>query len=659
MRFQLSRTALLQSAALIALLIISLSATWLLASRPWRIDAVIGGADSAIVGTGFFFKEQTPTGMPFRWTSGSTVINLPPVHSAYLVTLRAYIPGDVPAYVTIGDRAFPVVTIVDTDDRPIFRHYHLLWQSPPTYHWLELFTPRRFTINVEPQRLAQDDPRLLGIAISHVSVRSSPVVSVPVLPLVTMALTVLASAGLLWPLRGRELVGLVGIALLLPIVYDLLVWHSPAIGGYTWLPFSWLPGMAAALTIGAFFAQSAARARSGALLAMLIVMLLAFAVIATLQWHWYVEGPDYYWHLYHGGSWRRVFRAHPFYPFGFPLILWLGQLAGDQALLFGRITGAIATFITIGATALMAWRAIDRSYAWVAGAVMLAAPVVVSHGVFASTDAPMVSLAALALLALLWHEPLRWRQVILAGMALGLAYLFRVQTMMLLIPVLAWLYVQPMPQLPSRLAWLGRLGRLIGPLALLSGFLLTSAPQWLLDIRDTGLPFSTRQYVNIWSFAFERTDPVPEGSTFEQMWFILNFDPYELWRHWLGNIRQFGEYTIHQLFIWPLGLAAFGGMLVKGPLSHRRYLLLLGWVIFYGLVVTLTINKERFFLPMMPALTLFITSFLADMDHRLRRLGKPFAFGSLFISALLFYWVVIHLTVAEIELATGGFTRYW
>ncbi|WP_298483144.1 glycosyltransferase family 39 protein [uncultured Chloroflexus sp.] len=660
MRYHFSRIQLLPLATLLALLVISLSATWLLASRPWRIDAVIGGADSAIVGTGFFTKELSSNGTPFRWTSGPAIINLPPVHARYLVTIRAYIPSDViPYYVEIKDRAFPVATIVVTDQLPDFRRYHILWQSPATYHWLDLFTPRRFTIDAETRNRNQDDPRLLGIAVSHVSIRSSNTLTAPITPLITIGVTLLGFARLLWPLRGKRLVWFAVVALLLPVGYDLLVWHPLQGNDYTWLPCSWLPGMVAALTIGAFLAQSAARTHSGAFIAGMIVILLAFAVIATLQWHWYVEGPDYYWHLYHGGSWQRVFRAHPFYPFGFPLILWLGQLAGDQALLFGRIASAIATFMTIGATTLMVWRAIHRSYAWVASAVMLAAPVVVSHGVFASTDAPMVSFAALTLLALLWHEPLPWRQVILAGMALGLAYLFRVQTTMLLIPSLVWLYFQPMPQLPLRLAWLSRLGRLIGPLALLGGFLLVSAPQWLLDIRDTGLPFSTRQYVNIWSFAFERTDSVPEGSTFEQMWFILNFDPYGLWRHWLGNIRQFGEHTIHQLFIWPLGLVAFGGMIVKGPLSNRRYLLLLGWVMFYGLVVMLTTNKERFFLPMMPALALFITSFLAEMDHRLRRFGNPFAFGSLLISAILFYWVVINLTVAEIELATGGFTRHW
>ncbi len=441
MRYHFSRIQLLPLAMLLALLVISLSATWLLASRPWRIDAVIGGADAALVGSGFFTKELSSDGTPFRWTSGPAIINLPPVHARYIVTIRAYVPSDViPYYVEIKDRAFPVATIVVTDQLPAFRRYHILWQSPATYHWLDLFTPRRFTIDAETQHRNQDDPRLLGIAVSQLHIRSSNTLVAPVMPLITVGLTLLGFARLLWPLRGKRLMWFAVVALILPVGYDLLVWHPLQGNDYTWLPLSWLPGMVAASVIGVAFAQRAALSCGGAWFAALIVILLMVAVITTLQWHW---------HLNHGGSWRRVFRSHPFYPFGLPLILYVGQLAGDQALLFGRIAGAITTSVAIVVVVLLVWRVIAPAYAWGAGMVMLASPVVVSHGALASTDAPMTGLATLALLALLWHERLRWLQIALAGMCLGLAYLFRVQVTMLLISTLLWLYWQSTPALLS------------------------------------------------------------------------------------------------------------------------------------------------------------------------------------------------------------------
>ncbi|RMD82066.1 MAG: hypothetical protein D6823_01605, partial [Chloroflexi bacterium] len=339
MRYHFSRIQLLPLAMLLALLVISLSATWLLASRPWRIDAVIGGADAALVGSGFFTKELSSDGTPFRWTSGPAIINLPPVHARCIVTIRAYVPSDViPYYVEIKDRAFPVATIVVTDQLPAFRRYHILWQSPATYHWLDLFTPRRFTIDAETQHRNQDDPRLLGIAVSQLHIRSSNTLVAPVMPLITVGLTLLGFTRLLWPLRGKRLMWFAVVALILPVGYDFLVRHPLQGNDYTWLPLSWLPGMVAASVIGVAFAQRAALSCGGAWFAALIVILLMVAVITTLQWHW---------HLNHGGSWRRVFRSHPFYPFGLPLILYVGQLAGDQALLFGRIAGAITTSVAI------------------------------------------------------------------------------------------------------------------------------------------------------------------------------------------------------------------------------------------------------------------------------------------------------------------------
>ncbi len=307
----------------IVVIIVAFRATWFFASRPLRIDAVIGGADSAILRSGFFVKELTPDGMPFRWTSGSAIINLPPVHSVYAVTVRAYIPGDVvPAYITIKDRAFPVATIVSSETQPTFRSYHVLWQSPPTYHWLDLFTSRRFTIDAETRNRNLDDLRSLGISVSHVNIRSLDGLTTPVTPLIIIGVTLLGFARLLWPLRGKRLLWFAGIALLLPIGYDLLVWHPFQGNDYTWLPCSWLPGMVAVLTIAVALAQSADHSPKAALLAAVVVVLVGLAVIFTLQWHWLVEGPDYHWHLNHGGSWQRVFRSHPFYPFGLPLILY-------------------------------------------------------------------------------------------------------------------------------------------------------------------------------------------------------------------------------------------------------------------------------------------------------------------------------------------------
>lgn len=655
MSFHYSRTTLLQSAALVALLIISLSATWLLASRPWRIDAVIGGADSAIVGTGFLTKELSPEGVPFRWTSGPAIINLPLIRSVYLVSFHVYTPDNTLYPVTIKDRLLPIVTV---PLQPSLRTYHVLWQSPPTYHWFELFAPRRIIIDAGARNVNPNDQRALGVALLNVQIQGLRAMEAPVGLLVLMGVTLLAFSRLWWPLQGKKLMIFAGMALVLPFGYDLLVWHPPTGHDYTWLPLAWLPGVAAAVALGMALAQVARGSTKAALVVGGIMMIGAIAILTSLQWHWSVEGPDYGWHLNHGGSWGRVFRAHPFYPFGLPLILWLGQLANDQTLLFGRLAGMAATILAIGATMLLVWRLIGSSYAWLGVILMLASPIVVAYGVLASTDAPMAGFAALALLALAWREHPSIRQIALAGISLGLAYLFRFQAIVLLIPMLMWLCWQPAPTLPVQAGWLHRLGRFTGPFLLLVGFLIASAPQWLLDIRDTGRPFATQQYVNIWLFAFDRYEAVPGTSTLEQLWFILNFDPYRLWRHWLENIRQFGMETVHRLLIWPVGLLTLGGIALVKEFQERRYLLLLLWIIIYTGIVTLTANKERFFLPILPACVVFVIAWLAKMNDFIRSFGDRWAFLSVCIQAGLFYWMIIHVAMAEYELASYGFVHF-
>ncbi|MCS6887737.1 MAG: hypothetical protein NZQ09_05950, partial [Chloroflexus sp.] len=89
----------------------------------------------------------------------------------------------------------------------------------------------------------------------------------------------------------------------------------------------------------------------------------------------------------------------------------------------------------------------------------------------------------------------------------------------------------------------------------------------------------------------------------------------------------------------------------------RRYVLLLAWVVIYSLVVTITINKERFYLPIIPPLVVFVIVVLMQISSYTRQLGSRWVFVPICLSALLFYWVLIHLPLAEFELMLYGFVR--
>ncbi|KAB8143042.1 hypothetical protein F8S13_12450 [Chloroflexia bacterium SDU3-3] len=637
------------AAALVAVLAlaIGLGMTWALTAPPWSMRATVGGEDSALLGAGYYTKEVTGEGVAFRWTNGPAGFHIPYLRSQYIVSFRADTGTGQPYTLKLldGQRRWATFGI-----QPGFRTYHVLWPAPVAEFAPAGLGAHEFTLLAEARPLREGDDRIYGMAMSQIGARDLAVGSAPIAPMLLVGLALLALLALLVPLTRWRAGALLGAAAGLPLLFWLLAWNPPT-ASYTWLPAVWLPGATALALVGLALARAAGGARWAALAACAAVLALFAALLVSLGSFWALTGPDYGWHLNHGGSWDRVFRAHGFYPFGFPLLLYLGQLAGGQDVLFGRAAGGLATIATMAATMGLAWRICGRAYGWLGGALLLGAPMVVAYGTLASTDAPLAGWVALALLALCWDERPTWRGAALGGLALGLGYLFRYQAMVLLAPALLWLLLQPAPeQLPQRLAWLRRAGRLALPLVCGAAFVLATAPQWLLDIRDFGRPFYTTQFTNIWVFAFGGQSGPPGDTSMQQMLNTLTFDPSLLWRHWMDNIQLAGQQTLHEALVWPFGvLALMGVALGLLGLRDRRYLLLALWVGVYTAAVTLTYNKERFFLPVMPALVLFAVATVRQLAeragaHRWQRVAYAAA------SAALWCWAMLHLMDAQREL---------
>lgn len=283
----------------------------------------------------------------------------------------------------------------------------------------------------------------------------------------------------------------------------------------------------------------------------------------------------------------------------------------------------------------------------------------IAHGVLASTDAPMVAFTTASLLALCWSPQITVRQVIIAGFLLGCAYLFRFQSIILLPVTMLWLVLQPPPDPTTHFFRLRYGARLINPGVFLFAFVLASAPQWILDIRDVGYPFFNTQYTNIWLFAYGRTEPLPVGSNLEQLWFLVNHDPAILWQHWMQNVFQFSTDVIHRLFIWPISLLALCGvMLAVVQNADKRYGLMLVWMGVYVAAVALTANKERFFMPIIPIMIVCVLSFLSQMYYRFQKDGIWAGRFASVILIVLKVWIILHLALAEAELAGYGSVKW-
>lgn len=635
-------------------LIIALSITWFFTTRPWEAHISIGDQDSAFLGTGFYTKEVSIDNIPFRWTNGPAVINIPWLRSAYLVSIRADTATGEPYFFEFRDRERRIALV---EAQPGFRTYRVLWPASFTSNWYEGLGVRRIIIYAQ-ERSIPPDKRLLGVAVSSIHFHEVDGYNISPAPFILVSLTVVSLTGLLWPLCGKQLPLYLATAMATPTLYGILVWHPPVVD-HTWLPLVWLPELLTFMLVGMCFIRYSRQCRQKAVVVAGIVFLAGMALLITLQSYWIVEGPDYGWHLNHGGSWERVFRAHPYYPFGFPLVLWLGQLVGDQALLFGRTFGTVSVLLTIGAIIVLAWRLCGYSWAWYAVLLSLGSPVLIAHGVLASTDAPMVAFTTASLLALCWSPQITVRQVIIAGFLLGCAYLFRFQSIILLPVTMLWLVLQPPPDPTTHFFRLRYGARLINPGVFLFAFVLASAPQWILDIRDVGYPFFNTQYTNIWLFAYGRTEPLPVGSNLEQLWFLVNHDPAILWQHWMQNVFQFSTDVIHRLFIWPISLLALCGvMLAVVQNADKRYGLMLVWMGVYVAAVALTANKERFFMPIIPIMIVCVLSFLSQMYYRFQKDGIWAGRFASVILIVLKVWIILHLALAEAELAGYGSMKW-
>jgi hypothetical protein len=568
-----------------------------------------------------------------------------------------------PQWVSVKESGSTIASFAVISDT---RNYSFYWEPSPALQWFRAGGGIELTLDVEARQLG-GDARPLGIALTAFS--ASSVGGVSLIPIVWSMLTLLGLWFLIRPADTRGWVLFVGISLGLTVIYLALSW-SPLIADSPWLPLFVLPTTVTLIIWGLVLARWRPGTTWRSAFPALALVALLIALIATMTLQWSVKGPDFDWHASHGSSFDRVFRAHNFYPFGFPLILWLGrEIAGDP-LFAGRLAAFVAATAAFSLTLLIAHRILGPRGAVSAGLLMLASPVFLTYGVVASTDIIGIVPLAGALLLLTWNRDLVARRVFWAGVLLGIAYLARYQAIFFVPLVIIWLVVQPLRP-PEQ--WIERLKSrvlrkgvfLYGTLLLIAGFLLGSAPQWILDIRDTGAPFNTRQYENIWQAAYARTDPViPAGDGLENedtspsrggILDIVSFDPYTLVRHWAANLRFFFEQTMHELFIWPIGLLLLLA-LVLAFMQHTdpRIKLMLVLSLAYVPIIALTWNKDRFYLPIMPSIAVIGAWLISFLNERTLRLGRwQLSIGSA-VQVLLVLWILQHLSSMESLLATHG-----
>ncbi len=222
------------------------------------------------------------------------------------------------------------------------------------------------------------------------------------------------------------------------------------------------------------------------LVVLLLATLAAAVRLASTGYPRVVWGdePYYLWigqSLWAGTGYNAMGYSGAHFPPLFP------ALAGGMARLTGSLQGASnLLFVLSGALLVVPLYALARAIysptaAWMVGLVVALYPALTT-GVLAwgTMTEPLyllwVSVAVYALFQALDQRPMRWRDAVLLGAALGLAYLTRTEALAFLAAAFALLLV-------GRLMRRDRLGPLLGRLAVAAlAFLLVASP-YLLSMR--------------------------------------------------------------------------------------------------------------------------------------------------------------------------------
>lgn len=286
-----------------------------------------------------------------------------------------------------------------------------------------------------------------------------------------------------------------------------------------------------------------------------------------------------------------------FYPPGYPLLLRaLTHIIPSPERASQLINGLAGLLLLLAAFALAAAWTRDRRLAFLTTLVLAVGPVFLTVSYLSGSDllaaAGMVAALAASLQAL--NRPERRRWLLLAGLALGAAYLIRRQVFVLTIPlVLAAVW-------PERRAWRGAAGRVVWFLA---PFVLLALPDWGVQAALQGNPFYNANGKNIWNAAINNYDfanyrAVPDTiSPLE----VIRSAPLAVLRNWLNNLRTYAEY----LWLgWPLTLLTVPGavLLWRRPALRPAAVVALGSVGFLAVVSAIAEQEDRYLVVLLPVL---------------------------------------------------------
>jgi O-antigen ligase len=131
----------------------------LVATLPARMTAEAGRIDLLRLTFGLFEDEQTPSGVPFRWTGGGAMFHVPAAAKVVTFQVRSLAPFPQTVQVRHANQVIQQVQLADQD-------WHVLRYVLPMATPRDRF--RRFELSVHPTWRPPNDTRELGVMLGSI-----------------------------------------------------------------------------------------------------------------------------------------------------------------------------------------------------------------------------------------------------------------------------------------------------------------------------------------------------------------------------------------------------------------------------------------------------------------------------------------------------------
>lgn len=308
---------------------------------------------------------------------------------------------------------------------------------------------------------------------------------------------------------------------------------------------------------------------------------------------------------------------NPIHPVGYPWLIRVGMDLGWDAERIGQGLSIAGGVLGLCGTYLLALSVFkDKRFSALAVAFVASTSIFLYFGSIEGNDMPAagVQILSLGLLAVstLEQETPRSREVFLAGLVAGLAYLIRYNGMVTAMAGGLWLVM---------IAIFGRRRAAWKAVALYgAAFLVGSALQWVPSLIATGNPFSIDQGQNVWFHLYGKTDFInewqqaPQGVT---VFKLFAMDPVKFIQHWWSAFQGFWISPELTLLDAPLTLFAQAGfiflLLAPGPAPIKPRGLLAIFVLGHLASLSMMRLDRRFLIVMIPILTIGAVSFFARL----------------------------------------------